>query len=295
MVSEAGKLSEACTNGLSSISKECIEPLEWFKPLTERYSMGKEEIEQHDVTMQLGRALHPGLTDEEVSLMLLQCLPHFDRCLCLASLGAESMPEYELEICSNLIRMNRAMSLATFKAEVGMWRQSGLYHVLMLAAGHMPDVASWVGKKHLGEASAKGLESALGSLSKGSGGCKRYADSLEIMGKFVAAQDTRQASGHRIAAVLDRLAVYMGVRCARCCVWFVFVYCLTTNDAKMCRSNARVAKHHELGVSLAWFSSFVGEKRNDPVAMWAGIRQALRMPPCVLSCPSSSGKSDALW
>ena len=63
------------------------------------------------------------------------------------------------------------------------------------------------------------------------------------------------------------------------------------------RSNARVAKQHDLAVSLAGFSAFAGGARKDPVAMWAGIRQALEesMPPCLLSCPASLYKADERW
>ena len=214
MSSEACKLSEACTGCLPAISKPCTDALGWFKTLTETYTMQKEELEQHDVTLQLGRALHPGMTDPEVSLTLLQSLPHFDRGLCLASLGLESMPVYELAICSDMIRLNRAMSLATFRAEAGSWRECGLYHVLMLAARHMPDIASWVDEKHRGESSAKGLECLLRSLSPGQ--CKTCTEARDAVGKFVASQSMGQASALRIAAVLERLAVCMGVRCLAC-------------------------------------------------------------------------------
>jgi hypothetical protein len=153
----------------------------------------------------------PDHTRRELALQLARQLPCFDRHLTayyLAPYLAPHAPEYELHVAHSILRLSPPSSTLTHIATelFPRWREQGLFHVLTLAAVHMPAPdLDWglADGPH-----ADGLATLLKTLPL----ARSYDAAARSITAFIHTQQAHTPDARHVACVVDALATLMRVK-----------------------------------------------------------------------------------
>ena len=205
LVAEAASGRGPHADYLLGRAESCAGGLEWFEPLcAPLLNTGFQEYYCNKISQ--WRKSHPGLfSDAEAAyrVFLEGIKPDKDLARYIVSLIKPDSKEYEVAVAMNIIAA-RPESYNEFHDDFLHWRQRGLYHVLCLAAKHMPDVEDWIHVRFASEADE--LEQLLSEFkTKGSCSPHRMAELFEGMEK------RSDIYSSCVCGALDRVATLMRV------------------------------------------------------------------------------------
>ncbi len=248
---------------LSSRPSVYPKPLEWFEHLASPFKgIPDASHARIDQLLKLYAAgsehppASPARTPAKQAFELARSLPHYDRDLTAFYLvSSQTLPanEYELEVAHSILRLHKPPSLAALCQHLLAWRTQGLLHVLTVAVHNMPELADW----HLpplgnDPAKAQHIRFLLSHF---------LTDGVQAIERYIAACDPNSPTDQAFLAILDRLAILMGVK-----------------------SNAKDETGHSLAQALASFPHLDLLVPASTVEAWSRLKPALELaiPPSIL-------------
>jgi len=181
--------------------------LEWFEPLALPFQ-GLPDASLVRIHQLLD--LHPDIDRKNLhrsaqALVLAKSLPHYDRDLTAYYLMfrpgkdmALPLHEYELQVAHSILRLHDPPTVEDLFERLRSWRDTGLVHVLMVAAHNMPVLASW------------GLEESPSTLHIQRLLRTIFAEKLAAIELYVASASP--ATDQHFLTLLDKLAALMRVK-----------------------------------------------------------------------------------
>lgn len=233
-------------------------PLEWFEHLAGAFrgldDAGRARVDQLLKLHAAGSETAPARTPAKQAFELAKSLPHYDRDLTAYYLvSSQTLPatEYELEVAHSILRLHKPPSLAALCQHLSSWRNQGLLHVLSVAAHNMPELADW--NLPGDPTKAQHVRYLLAHLRTDG-----YTQAIE---RFIATLDPASPNDQAFLAILDRLAILMGVK-----------------------SNAHDETSHSLAQALASFPHLDALVPGSTADAYARLKPALEsaMPPSIL-------------
>lgn len=186
---------------LSASKEACGGGLEWFSPLL-------DDLLPSDCQPRIDawRQANPGLYENaEAAFHVHQSqaspdlLRHLVRCL------MPDAKEYDAEIAGSLLRTRPSFS--EFSDSFTRWRDNGLYHLMCLAARHMPMASHWMPRTLLHESGD--WQDLLTHFNDHS-----FCTPERLEGAFLALWDRSPQLSNHICCLLDRLTILSRV-CSR--------------------------------------------------------------------------------
>ena len=193
---------------ISGHPNSCVDGLEWFKPMCEVYTLSSKDQGRITKMLQLWKASPENtdhLDDQRSAFALLKELPNFDPDLMHFFLNSQKLRGYEVHVAGVLLRLFPTMD--TFLDQFHNWRSHGLTLPLLLACDRMPHILDWVPEELSNEASAKSFSTLILSMNHA-----HSPDDVKSILMDLSDQDINEASGQRIAQLLDRVAILMRVK-----------------------------------------------------------------------------------
>ena len=264
---------------LSSRPSVYPKPLEWFEHLAspfkgipdasharidqllKLYAAGSEHPpgcpakQASELARSLPHSASPARTPAKQAFELARSLPHYDRDLTAFYLiSSQTLPanEYELEVAHSILRLHQPPSLAALCQHLLAWRTQGLLHVLTVAVHNMPELADWHLPLGNDPAKAQHIRFLLSHF---------LTDGVQAIERYIAACDPNSPTDQAFLAILDRLAILMGVK-----------------------SNAKDETGHSLAQALASFPHLDLLVPASTVEAWSRLKPALELaiPPSLL-------------